>query len=269
MLISIVMATYNGGRFLQKQLDSLFAQTYKDIEIIACDDFSTDNTVSILKQYPQIKLLQNEKNLGFVKTFEKTLKEAKGSYIALCDQDDIWLPEKIQTLADNIGDNLLMHSDAYTIDESDNILPQMLSEKINRFSRDRSFFDRIRRNAITGCTVIIKKELLDTALPFPESIPYHDWWLAICAAKTGGIAYLPAPLIKYRLHSNNASFKNYDKASFYKRSVSNNRAVLKKFKNSLSFKEFFCISLHSIYLLAFKIPVLKLIAVLKNIRSKQ
>lgn len=262
------MATYNGESFLRKQIDSLLAQTYKDIEIIACDDCSADNTVSILKQYSQIKLLQNEKNMGFVKTFEKLLKEAKGDYIALCDQDDIWIPEKIEILANNIGKDLLIHSDAYIIDENDNILPQMLSTKINRFSRDNSFFDRIKRNAITGCTVMIKKELLETASPFPENIPYHDWWLAICAAKANSIKYLPAPLIKYRLHSNNTSFKNSSKVSFYKKSILNNQAVLKKFKDSLSFKEYLCISLYSLYLLIFKIPVLKLFSVFNN-RSKK
>ncbi|MDR1195126.1 MAG: glycosyltransferase family 2 protein [Endomicrobium sp.] len=251
-LVSIVMAAYNGQNFLKKQLDSLFMQTYKNIEIIACDDCSTDSTISILKSYSSVKVLQNEQNIGFVKTFEKVISAAKGKYIALCDQDDVWLPEKIETLVKEIGDNVLIHSDAYLIDESDNIISNTASLKVKKFLRNKTFTDFLKSNSVTGCTLMLKKELLNTAIPFPKNTQYHDWWLAICAAKYGKIKYLDMPLVKYRMHASNASFNFYrNKIAFLKQSRKFYSEVLSRFKTSLSLKEFIILKLYTFYFFIF------------------
>ncbi|MDR3113280.1 MAG: glycosyltransferase family 2 protein [Endomicrobium sp.] len=249
MLVSIALATYNGERFLKKQLDSLLAQTYKNIEIIVCDDYSSDGTLSLLKSYPQIKILQNKKNLGFVKTFEKVLYQAKGDYIALCDQDDIWLPDKIEFLIKEFGNNVLLHSDAYIIDDNDNIIYDTISAKIKKSLTNKTFTDYIRKFSITGCCAIFKKELLQTALPFPQNTLFHDWWLAICAAKSGKIKYIEKPLIKYRIHNNNATFNYYNRAIFYKKSIRFYCEIEKKFSTNLSFYEIVSLKLCSRYML--------------------
>ncbi|MDR2427259.1 MAG: glycosyltransferase family 2 protein [Endomicrobium sp.] len=251
-LVSIVIAAYNGQIFLRKQLDSLLSQTYENIEIIACDDCSIDSTLSILKSYPSVIILQNEQNIGFVKTFEKVISEAKGDYIALCDQDDIWLPEKIETLVKEIGDTVLIHSDAYLIDDNDNIMSNTSTSKVKKFLQNTTFADYLRTNSVTGCSVMLKKELLRYALPFPQHTQYHDWWLAICAAKVGKIKYLDIPLFKYRMHSSNASFTFYkNKLDFIKQSRKFYSEIFNRFKSSLSLKEFILLKLYALYFFIF------------------
>ncbi len=109
-LISIAMATYNGEKYLKDQLDSIYNQTYKNIEVIVTDDCSIDKIVEILEQYARfhgLKYTVNEENLGFV----KVISLCGGEYIALADQDDIWEKNKIEILVNEIGSNLLIHSD--------------------------------------------------------------------------------------------------------------------------------------------------------------
>ena len=113
-LVSVVMATYNGERFIAEQLESILTQTYSNLEIIIVDDRSTDQSYTILESYAakdtRIRLFRNEQNLGYVKNFEKGLSLAGGVYIAPSDQDDIWLPHKITTLVNHINDNTIVYS---------------------------------------------------------------------------------------------------------------------------------------------------------------
>jgi glycosyltransferase involved in cell wall biosynthesis len=99
-LISVALCTYNGARFIRGQLDSLLAQTHRNIEVLAADDASTDDTVSILQEYaerdPRVRVLVNRHNMGFKKNFEQVISSCRGSFIAPCDQDDIWFPEKLR-----------------------------------------------------------------------------------------------------------------------------------------------------------------------------
>lgn len=118
-MISIAMATYNGEKYLREQLDSILAQTVQDFELVVCDDCSTDSTVRILEEYVEkdarIKIFCNEQNLGFVKNFEKAISLCQGECIALSDQDDVWLPEHLQVLLENIGEKDLCGTDASQI----------------------------------------------------------------------------------------------------------------------------------------------------------
>ena len=111
-LISVALCTYNGEKFLREQIDSILAQTYKNLEIVIVDDCSTDKTTNIINAYAEkdkrIKLFQNASNLGFNKNFERALGLTSGEYIAISDQDDIWLPQKLQSLLDNIKNNWLI-----------------------------------------------------------------------------------------------------------------------------------------------------------------
>ena len=108
-LVSVVLGTYNGEAYLQDQLRSVLAQTYPALEIIAIDDGSRDRTVDILREYaardPRMRVTVNERNLGFIRNFEKGCRLARGEYIALCDQDDYWFPDKIEKMVGAIGLN--------------------------------------------------------------------------------------------------------------------------------------------------------------------
>src|SRR3569833_676088 len=122
-LVSIALCTYNGQEFLSPQLDSLLSQDYYNIEIVVIDDCSTDNTWHILQQYAnedkRVKLHRNERNIGNIHNFERAIKLCKDELIALADQDDIWESVKIKTLAEAIGDNILVYHNSDFIDEKD------------------------------------------------------------------------------------------------------------------------------------------------------
>lgn len=123
-MISIAMATYNGEKYLREQLDSILAQTVQDFELIVCDDCSTDLTMQILNEYAErdsrIKVFENEENLGFKKNFEKVIGLCSGNYIALSDQDDIWLPEHLEVLYKNIGEKSTSWGNSLLIDSNGN-----------------------------------------------------------------------------------------------------------------------------------------------------
>lgn len=206
-LVSIAMTTYNGQKYLREQLDSIFAQTYKNIELVISDDASLDNTVEILEEYKKkykIKYSVNKANLGFIKNFEKTISLCHGDYIALADQDDIWMPDKIRTLVDEIGDNTLICSDASLIDADGRIFAQSLKKYTNIHAVSGNPVGLlIFRNFVTGCTSMFRKELLEKAMPIPDGTGSHDWWFALVASKLNGIKYLNRQLVLYRQHEMN------------------------------------------------------------------
>ncbi len=204
-LISIVLATYNGSKYIREQLDSVLSQTYPNIEIIIVDDGSKDETLKIITDYQHnydnISLFPNEQNLGYIKTFEKGMLLAKGEFIALCDQDDFWLPEKIQLLYDNIEDYLLIYHDSELVDSSLTSYGINFSDKKRMKSFD-SCLVFVTDNCIPGHTTLIRKKLVQLATPFPTTIP-HDHWLAFVASMNGGVKFLNKPLVRYRNHDAN------------------------------------------------------------------
>lgn len=205
-MVSIAIATYNGEKFLKQQLDSIYNQTYKDFEVVVCDDCSSDKTVEILKEYNSkygLKYFINDENLGFVKNFEKAISQCSGQFIAFCDQDDIWLPEKIEILLNEIQDSLLIHSDAYIVDENEKIISQSYSKYAQKIFT-KNTIELLFYNFVTGCTTMINRRLLDFSFPFPKDVIAHDWWFAFIATKLNSVKYYNKPLIKYRQHSSNA-----------------------------------------------------------------
>lgn len=208
-LVSVAIATYNGEQFLRDQLDSIYNQTYKNIEVIITDDCSTDGTFEILEEYSQkygLSYYINKKRLGFVRNFEQALSLCRGEYIALADQDDIWLPEKIEHLINEIGNNYLIFSDAILIDTYGNKIAESFKTFSNYMADSETpFLLLFYRKYIYGCTMFFKKELLEKALPIPNGIGHHDWWFPIVATKNGGIKYLDKRLMFYRQHKNNVS----------------------------------------------------------------
>lgn len=194
------MTTYNGQSFLQKQLDSILSQSVKVDEIIVCDDGSTDDTLAILDSYTKcgiVKVEVNTNNLGFVKNFEKALSLCTGEFIFLADQDDVWYPNKVEVLLQSLEGNLLIHSDCDLIDSSSELVAKNFKGEI---STHQIVDDFLFANVVTGCTVLIHRNLLEFALPFPDGLAYHDWYLAFHAAYLKKIAYVSQSLTGYRQH---------------------------------------------------------------------
>lgn len=204
-LVSVVLATYNGERFLEAQLDSIVQQTYPNLEVVVVDDCSTDSTTDILAryatQYPFVRVIVNENNLGYVRNFEKGMLLATGDYIAPSDQDDIWHLNKISTLVAEIGDSDLVYADSRLIDEAGNSLDMVISDvkPVQNFDNCLAF---AIWNTAPGHAMLITKELVRQTIPFPTSLP-HDHWLCFVATFYKPIRFVPDVLVDYRQHSQN------------------------------------------------------------------
>lgn len=232
-LISIAMATYNGEKFLREQLDSIYAQSYKNIEVIVTDDSSSDDTVSILKEYHQkngLKYFINEENLGYLKNFEKAISLCSGDYIALSDQDDIWLPHKLETLYKTINGKALVFSDAKLVDGEGRVFAESfhLYQKVYIPEYTKHFYYLVIKNFITGCTVLFSRKLLKEIIPIPKSAIHHDWWIAFLGSLQGGIEYVREPLVLYRQHGGNSI--GAEKSSFFKNVIKEARFVFERKK---------------------------------------
>ena len=188
------------------------------------DDASSDDTVAIVRRIlgeprrggvavgPRLVLLQNATPLGVTKNFERALAACTGDFVALCDQDDVWHPDRISiALAafENAPDLDLVHGDAKLIDETGHFLGSTLFDALDITSREaaaihsgKGFSALLRRNLVTGATVMVRKSLVSRAAPFP--LPWvHDEWLAVIAGATADFDFVPEQLIDYRQHGHN------------------------------------------------------------------
>jgi glycosyltransferase involved in cell wall biosynthesis len=200
-LISIALCTYNGERFLKKQIDSLFDQTHTSLQIVICDDASQDDTKKIIEEYKddRLKKIFNSQNIGYIKNFEQAIALCEGDFIALCDQDDIWKPNKIEKMLSNIDDAFLLFSDSELIDENDNSLNKKISD-LRNLQNCNVLPGYVWSNCVWGHAIFIKKDFLNYSLPVPDGAK-HDIWLGFTAACLGKIKYLPEALTLYRQHT--------------------------------------------------------------------
>ena len=180
----------------------MLQQTYTNIEIIISDDCSTDGTINVLEQYitdHRFQINLQAENLGAIKNFEFATQKATGQYLAFCDQDDIWLPEKIEKLYKSIGDHWLVYSDSILVDEEGQSLQKNLSQLRKMYSGadSRGF---VFSNVVWGHTMLVNRDLLPFVLPIPNGVP-HDIWFALKATLYTGIIYVDEPLTLYRQHS--------------------------------------------------------------------
>lgn len=213
--IDILLATYNGEKYLKEQLDSILNQTYKNIRIIISDDCSKDTTPEILKEYQKkddrIELHIQKNNLGVVKNIEFLLKQVKSPYYMLADQDDYWLPEKSEKSLEKLKEEKadLVFGDLEVVDKNLNTMYKsfneymLLTRKINKYIN--SYKVNYLYNCITGCTVLAKKETIEKIIPLPTNSKrvLHDHWIGLMVALNGKLAYVPEKYIRYRQHGNN------------------------------------------------------------------
>ncbi len=226
-LVSIVLATYNGEKYLREQLESLRRQTYRNIEIIATDDCSTDSTLSILREFSVqntelVTILESKENVGFVKNFEKGIESAKGKYVALCDQDDIWEPTKIERqVAAMDGECVAVFSDLMLVDDHGMKMGKNMWNVLRFNQRERRLMKGaeaykvlLKRNVVSGCTLLIKRELAIMAMPFPDlALFVHDQWLALFCIFFGKIKPISRPLVKYRQHASQQTGAGFNRES--------------------------------------------------------
>lgn len=212
--IDILLATYNGEKYLEEQLDSILNQTYENFRLLISDDGSKDNTRKILEKYSKkdnrIILFFQEKNLGVIKNFEFLLRKVENKYYMFSDQDDIWKKNKIEKsiikLEETNSD--LVYSDLEVVDENLNIIYKSywklkgIYKKIKKYNNFKSLY---LNNFVTGCTIIAKSEQIKDVLPLPNTSKYilHDYWIALIISQKEKITYIEEPLIKYRQHKNN------------------------------------------------------------------
>lgn len=225
-LVSIVVATYNGERFLDEQLDSLLRQTYEPLEIVVVDDCSSDGTMSILDRYAaldaRVRVFRNPHNLGFQKNFERGFLLARGEYIAPCDQDDIWGPDKIEVLIRNRGSYGITYCDSEFIDGTGASLGQKMSE----WKTLADFDDPINfavGASVPGHAMLIKKSLIADAIPFPPCVT-HDYWLGFVATLQGPLKFVAQPLVLYRRHDGNLFGALKTQGRWHRRRQRRNRA---------------------------------------------
>ncbi|MDB5988711.1 MAG: glycosyl transferase 2 family protein [Herbaspirillum sp.] len=214
----VALCTFNGIAYLSDQLESLLAQKRLPDRIVIFDDESDDGTWEFLQEWAHraplsVLVHRNSRRMGIVRNFEAAVSALDTELIFLCDQDDIWLPEKIDELArmfESDSDVLLINTDAKLVDQDARDLKISLFEALrlsederNRMHNGDAFSVLCRRNLVTGATVAFRRSLLDLALPFPDNW-LHDEWLAITAAAKGKIVLMDGLLIQYRQHGRNA-----------------------------------------------------------------
>ncbi len=202
--VSVALCTFNGERHLEAQLRSLLALDWPDLEIVIQDDASSDGTVALVRRVaagdPRVRLEVNPRNLGFLANFERALSRCTGDWIAPCDQDDLWHPDKLRRLAPLMADHVLAYADSRLVDDQGRDLGRRLSQVYRMVDGDDcrvfTFW-----NSVSGHALLMRRELLPHSLPFPPGVKFHDWWIAFQAARTGRIAYLDEVLVDYRQHA--------------------------------------------------------------------
>lgn len=216
-MISVCMATYNGGRFIKEQIDSILPQLSENDELIISDDGSTDRTLEIIASYKdeRIKIFHHQKNPEYAKikhsqnfyyatsNFENALKQARGDYIFLSDQDDVWMPNKVKICIEKIKNaDLVMHNLSLF---SDDINKSFILYKTNPIPK--LWWKNLIQMNFWGCCMAFKKSVLDFSIPFPRNIIGHDYWVSTIALKFFKVLYISDPLILHRSYEGSVSYK--------------------------------------------------------------
>ncbi|HEX8559479.1 MAG TPA: glycosyltransferase family 2 protein [Pyrinomonadaceae bacterium] len=214
---SVAMCTYNGAPFVGAQLESIAAQTRRPDEVVVCDDRSPDETARVVERFAAtapfpVRLSVNERNLGSTKNFERAIGLCAGDLIALCDQDDVWLPGKLARLEAEFARRpgaALVFSDAEVADEAARPTGRRLWESIGidpaereRLRSGKGIGDLLSGATVTGATAALRAGLRPLVLPIPDGLPViHDAWIALMAACVAEVAPVEEPLVLYRCHA--------------------------------------------------------------------
>lgn len=203
MNVSVAMATYNGEKYIRQQIDSILSQLGMNDELIISDDHSKDETISIIKEYmkddSRVQLYMNDEK-GVTSNFDNAIKHTKNDIIFLSDQDDVWKPEKVETIKSYYERHPNIHmimSDITVVDN--NLNPTIDSFYAYRGSR-AGVLKNILKNSYIGCAMSFRKELKEKILPIPRNVPMHDMWIGLVADMNKSALLIPEKLIYYRRH---------------------------------------------------------------------
>lgn len=217
--VDILLATYNGADYVVEQIESLFRQDYPHWRVLARDDGSSDKTGDILRDYAErhperfVLIPAEGANLGFVGNFARLMEHSSADYLAFCDQDDVWLPEKLRLsleemqaleLAHGADKPLLVHTDLRVVDgDLNEIAPSFWGYQELDAGAGTALNRLLIKNVVTGCAAMINRPLKDLSLPIPAEAKAHDWWIALIAAAMGAVGHVTAPTVLYRQHKGN------------------------------------------------------------------
>lgn len=216
--VLILLASFNGEKYIVEQLASIRSQSYRHWTLIVRDDASADRTAQLIAAQAgdeRVTLLTADHNIGAKENFARLLESAQASsasYFAFADQDDVWHPDKLEVLLARMkaleqaqpGTPILVHSDLEVVDERlDTIDPSFLHYQGIRHEEHDPLKVLLAQNFVTGCTVMFNRKLLELAVPLPAQSVVHDWWLALLAAAGGRIDFIDRPLVRYRQHAQN------------------------------------------------------------------
>lgn len=215
--ISVCIATYNGAKYIEEQIDSILPQLGAEDEIIISDDGSTDGTIKRIetKKDSRIKIYQHKSTGFYTSNFENALALANGQYIFLSDQDDVWFPEKVKVSLEYLQNYDFTMSNAYIVDANENII----EKSRNEFYGVRSgFLHNWVKSRYLGCCFAFRRNVLNKALPFPANpdLCHHDTWVSLIAEKYYRTAIIDQPLVMYRRHGNNTSTGGATRSSVVK-----------------------------------------------------
>jgi glycosyltransferase involved in cell wall biosynthesis len=233
--ISVVMTTYNGAKFLSQQIESLLAQNLQPAEIVICDDCSTDATPDILSRYAGlygIRYYINDTRLGVIENFKKAVAlSAPDNYIALCDQDDIWLPNKLKDSAATLaaiddGDIPAMtYSNLTIVDEKGTVLNPSLNSSLGFDKFKHCLSTLVFGNFVLGCTVLMNPPMRRLFAQIPDHPAFnHDAWITMIGFTFGKAVSLSGSYVLYRQHATNVTFSRHKDTRRYER-------ILKHLKN--------------------------------------
>jgi glycosyltransferase involved in cell wall biosynthesis len=206
--VSVALCVYNGERWLREQLDSVLAQEGVELEVVALDDGSKDGSVALLRGYasrdPRVRVVENEENLGHLKSFEKCMGLCTMPLIAPCDQDDVWEPGKLATLIAAMGDADLAYCNSAYIDADGRAVGRSLGDDLAPMFEGDDPLKLALKNTISGHAMVVRTDVFESAKPLPALL-FHDWWLALRAAARNGVVYVDQPLVRFRRHAAAAS----------------------------------------------------------------
>ena len=246
--LQILMATYNSGRYLAPQLDSILAQDFPDFEILIRDGGSTDGTQEIIDRYrqkfPEKIVFAGQKRAGACENFSELLNISDGDLIMFSDHDDIWMPDKISSLLTKFGEMekrygsstpLLLFSDAMVTDDRLNVISNSLMKYQHLDPSALTINRLILQNVPSGNVMLFNRALADLAMPIPETAVMHDHWLALAAAAFGKIEFLDRPTVYYRQHGNNVfGASQYSAMSFWRRLKQGRRKIRERFDRNIT-----------------------------------
>lgn len=204
-MISVCVATFNGGKYIKRQLQSILIQLRDCDEVIISDDCSSDDTLDIINNIrdKRIKIYEGPQKGSPINNFENALKHTKGEYIFLSDQDDVWIENKVALCLMYLKQYDCIVSDCIVMDEFNNRISDSFY-KLNNTHQSKTY-NLIVKNGYLGCCMAFKREILESALPFPSDIPMHDIWIGCIAAYKYSLKFIPDKLIYFCRNDSNVS----------------------------------------------------------------